>query len=230
MPSKTATKPSNNGVAIGSGAVVGKKSEKVVDLLPIQIQQFEIKVVGLSPLIVHRFSEKAKKQIEDKQQKKAKGAREARDPNAEFLGSLYTYPDDVAGVAGCRYGIPALWFKLAAIDACRYVESMKMTMARGAFHVMGESDDSGGLVLLHYSDLRMREDAVTIGMGSRDMRYRGEFANWSVNLKIRYNAACVSAEQIINLINISGFGCGIGERRPSQGCSDQFGMYQVALG
>lgn len=204
-----------------------KQAEKTVELLPIQVQEFSIKVRGLSPLICHRFSEKAKKQIEDKQQKRAKGAKEARDPNAEFLASLYAYPGDVAGVEGCRYGIPAVWFKLAAVDACRFSDGMKMTMARGAFHVMGESQDSGGLVLLHYGELRMREDAVTIGMGSRDMRYRGEFSDWWVNLNIRYNAACVSPEQIINLVNVSGFGCGIGERRPSQGCSDQFGMFEV---
>lgn len=203
------------------------KAEKTVELLPIQVQEFGLKVRGLSPLICHRFSEKAKKQIEDKQQKKAKTAKEARDPQAEFLSSLYTFPGDVAGVKGCRYGVPAVWFKLAAVDACRFSDGLKMTMARGAFHVMGESPDSGGLVLLKYDDLRMREDAVTIGMGSRDLRYRGEFSNWSVNLKIRYNAACISVEQIINLINVAGFGCGIGERRPSQGCSDQFGMFAV---
>lgn len=204
--------------------------EKVVELLPIKIDTFEITVRGLSPLIVHRFSEKAKKQIEDKQQKRAKSAKEARDPNSEFLASLYAFPGDVAGVQGCRYGIPAVWFKLAAVDACRFSDGMKMTMARGSFHVMGEGADSGGLVKLHYSDLRMREDAVTIGMGSRDMRYRGEFSDWWVKLQIRYNSSCITPEQIVNLVNVSGFGCGIGERRPSQGCSDQFGMYAVEQG
>ena len=204
-------------------------TEKVVELLPINISEFEVKVVGTSPLIVHRFSEKAKKQIEDKQQKRAKQAKEARDPHEEYLASLYVFPGDVAGVQGARYGIPAVWFKLAMVGACRYSDGLTMTSARGAFHVMGESPDSGGLVKLHYSELRMREDAVTIGMGSRDLRYRREFSNWSVKLKIRYNASCVTPDQLVNLLNTSGFGCGIGERRPSQGCSDQFGMYSVAL-
>lgn len=205
-----------------------KTAEQVVELLPINISEFEVKVVGTSPLIVHRFSEKAKKQIEDKQQKKAKQAKEARDPNAEYVASLYAFPGDVAGVEGCRYGIPAVWFKLAMVGACRYSDGLTMTSARGAFHVMGESPESGGLVRLKYSELRMREDAVTIGMGSRDMRYRGEFANWSVTLKIKYNASCVTPDQLVNLLNVSGFGCGIGERRPSQGCSDQFGMFAVS--
>lgn len=208
---------------------VKKTAEQVVELLPINISEFEVTVVGTSPLIVHRFSEKAKKQIEDKQQKKAKQAKEARDPHAEFISSLYVFPGDIAGVKGCRYGIPAVWFKLAMVGACRYSDGLTMTSARGAFHVMGESPESGGLVKLQYSDLRMREDAVTIGMGSRDMRYRGEFSNWSVTLRIKYNASAVTPDQLINLLNIAGFGCGIGERRPSQGCSDQFGMFAVEV-
>ena len=61
------------------------------------------------------------------------------------------------------------------------------------------------------------------------MRYRGEFSNWRVSMKIRYNAAAITVEQIVNLLNVAGFGCGIGERRPSQGCSDMFGMFEVAI-
>lgn len=203
-----------------------EKPTKRVELLHIQIEEFEVKVKGISPLIVHRFSEKAKKQIEDKQQKKARQAKEARDPNAEFLASLYVMPGNVAGVEGCKYGIKAVWFKLAAVSACRYSDGLKMTNVRGAFHVLA---DDGDLVLLHYDRLRMREDPVTIGMGSRDIRYRGEFSNWWVSLRIRYNAAAITPEQIVNLLQAGGFGCGIGELRPSQQCSDQFGMFEVAL-
>src|SRR5262245_2846793 len=120
------------------------KKEQKVELLPINISEFEVEVIGTSPLIVHRFSEKAKKQIEDKQQKKAKQSKEGRDPHAEYLASLYTFPTDVPGVKGCRYGVPAVWFKLAMVAACRYSDGLTMTAARGAFHVMGESADSGG--------------------------------------------------------------------------------------
>jgi len=207
-------------------AVATKSKEKVIELLPIQIEEFEVQILGVSPLIVHRFSEKAKRQIEEKQQKKAKQAKEARDPHAEFLASLYVMPGSVAGEEGAEYGIKAVWFKLAAVSACRYSDGLKMTNVRGSFHVMA---DAGDLVKLTYSDLEMRSDPVTIGMGSRDMRYRGQFNNWSCKLRVRYNAAAITPEQIVNLLQAGGFGCGIGERRPSQQCSDQFGMFEVAL-
>ena len=72
----------------------------------------------------------------------------------------------------------------------------------------------------------MREDMVRIGMGTADIRYRGEFKNWSTILTIRYNERAMSLEQIINLFNIGGFSCGVGEWRPSKDGS--YGMFHVA--
>lgn len=204
------------------------KPEKTIELIPIDLREFTVKLEGISPLIVHRFSEKAKKQIEDKQQQRAKEPKGARDPHAEYLASLYPMPGFEAkvGKPNCKYGIKAVWFKLAAVAACRFTDGLPMTKARGAFHVLGES---GGLVELHYKSLRSREDPVTIGQGStRDMRYRGEFSDWWVNIRIRYNHAVISPDQIVNLLNVSGFSGGVGEMRPSQKCSDQFGMYTVS--
>jgi hypothetical protein len=33
----------------------------------------------------------------------------------------------------------------------------------------------------------MREDMVRIGMGTADIRYRGEFPEWSVDVPLRFN-------------------------------------------
>jgi hypothetical protein len=62
----------------------------------------------------------------------------------------------------------------------------------------------------------MREDAVKVGMGTADLRYRGEFWPWHARVLVRYNARVLSAEQILNLINHAGFGVGVGEWRPER--------------
>lgn len=203
-----------------------KKPEARVELLPIEILKFEVTVRGTTPLITHRFPEKVRKQMLEKQQKKAKVAKEARDPEQEFLDSTYPMPGSMAGVDGAKYGVPAIWFKLVAVAACRYSDGLKMTHTRGAFHVIA---DDGGLIALKYDSMRMREDPVTIGMGSRDLRFRAEFTNWSVKLRIRYFASVITPSQIINLLQAGGFGCGVGEMRPSQGCSDTYGMFEVEM-
>jgi GntR family transcriptional regulator len=62
----------------------------------------------------------------------------------------------------------------------------------------------------------MREDMVRVGMGTADIRYRGEFTTWSMDLPIRYNARAVSVEQLVLIFDAGGFGTGIGEWRPGE--------------
>jgi len=185
--------------------------EAQIVLPPLNLQTVEIKVVGDSPLIMHKWSEKAKKEMLDKQMKKAKQGKEAKNPHQDYLDSLYTLPDG-------GYCFPAVAFKSAAVSACRNVD-MKMTIARGAFHVIGEMVKIEG-------EPRMREDMVRVGMGTADLRYRGEFPEWSAVLTVRYNANMISVEQIANLFNVAGFAVGVGEWRPEK--TGSYGMFHVA--
>jgi hypothetical protein len=172
----------------------------------------DVPIVGDSVLVCHKWSEKAKRQMLDKQMKKAKTARAAKDPEQEFQDSLYRHPDG-------GYGFPAVAFKCAAVSACRYAD-MKMTVARGAFHVNGE------LVNLEVDEPVMREDMVRIAMGTADIRYRGSFPLWRTKLSVTYNADVFSLEQIFNLFNLAGFGVGVGEHRPEKNGS--WGRFHVA--
>jgi len=82
------------------------------------------------------------------------------------------------------------------------------------------------LLEIHSDMPVMREDPVTVGMGAADLRYRGEFQNWSIDFTLRYNAnGLYSLEQIINMINLGGFSCGIGEWRTEK--SGVSGAYHV---
>ena len=71
----------------------------------------------------------------------------------------------------------------------------------------------------------MREDMVRVGMGTADLRYRPEFKSWSISLPIEYNADAITLEQIVNLVNLAGFGVGIGEWRPER--DGQYGMFHA---
>ena len=72
----------------------------------------------------------------------------------------------------------------------------------------------------------MREDMVRVGMGTADIRFRGQFNSWHMDLTISYNkAGAYALEDIINLISLGGYNCGIGEWRPEKG--GQNGMYHV---
>lgn len=67
-----------------------KKTESTpINIPAINIQEFDLRLVGDSPLIVHAWSDKAKKMMLDKQMKKATSGREAKDPFQDFTDSLY---------------------------------------------------------------------------------------------------------------------------------------------
>lgn len=109
-----------------------------VELKPIKTQDVIVPIIGIQSLICHAFSEQNIEAIESKQQKRATRAKPARDPDHEAEASLYR---TVEGA----YGFPAIGFRQAMISACRYVDDLPMTVARGAFFVLG---DASGMVKL----------------------------------------------------------------------------------
>ena len=190
------------------------KNEQPIVLPRIQIARIGVTLIGDSPLICHRWSEKAVKMMLDAQMKKARQAKEAKNPEEDFRSSLYPHPDG-------GYGFPAVAFKAAPVSACRFADGVKMSEVRGCFHI--ETD----LVPI-VGTPTMRQDMVRVGMGAADIRFRGEFREWRTMLPIKFNASAISAEQIINLLNLGGFGVGIGEWRPERDGS--FGRFHVASG
>lgn len=181
-----------------------------IELPALQIKTITLMLVGDSPLIVHAWSEKAKKQMLDKQMKKASKGKEAKDPQADYEACFYRTPTGA-------YAFPAIGVKAAMVSAARYVEA-KMTVLRGAFHIDEE-------MLTVIGTPRPREDMVRVGMGTADIRYRPEFPEWRIPVTIKFNTAAISAEQIANLLNVAGFGVGIGEWRPERNGS--YGRFHV---
>lgn len=181
--------------------------------------QFTVTLVGESPLICHAWSTKAKRSMLDKQMKKAKGAKEAKDPEEDFAASLYLLPEGVAYGKHQGYGFPAVAFKAAAVDACSHVEGITKVEARGAFHITSEYVEIMG-------EPTPREDMVRVGMGTADIRFRAEFKQWHATVPILHNPAVLSAEQIIHLFDLAGFAIGVGDWRPQK--DGPFGRFHVA--
>jgi len=195
------------------------KQSAVITLTELAIQHASITLVGDSPLICHRWSEKAKREMLDKQMKSARQIKAAKDPEADFWASLYILEDHPQhDVAKMRFGFPAVAFKNAAVDACSHIAGVTKVEARGAFHVVGEYVTIKGTPT-------PREDMVRVGMGTADIRFRGEFRSWSAVLDFRFNSAVLSAEQVVNLFNTAGFAIGVGEWRPQKDGS--MGMFHV---
>jgi len=190
----------------------------------VSYQQFKIAeaqfpIQGTSPLIVHKFSEKARKMIEDKQQGRSKGGKEARDPEADFYGGLYTFAD------GNKYGFPSGGFKAAMTRAGKQL-GYTMVDLKGWFFIVPDDRETNLVEII--GTPRMRTDMVRIGNGTADVRYRPEFPEWGAVLTIQYNEKCISLEQVVELIALAGFSCGIGDWRPEKAATGTFGTWKIA--
>jgi hypothetical protein len=190
----------------------GQASKKEIALPQIDFRQVTFKIKGISPLVVHKFSEKSINQIKDKQAKKAGKGREKRNPQAEYLAALHMIDKK-------KTGFPASGVKLSMVRGGKAL-GMVMADLRGAFHVL----PLGGLVEIKGKH-KMREDMVRLMGNAADVRYRPEYTDWSAEITLTYNAGVVSEEQLANLLNMAGFGTGLGEMRPEKGGA--FGMFQV---
>jgi hypothetical protein len=186
-----------------------------ISLNPIPRVRMRMRIIGDSPLIVHRFDEKARKQILDKQMKKAQQAKPPKDPEGDFNAARYITEDG-------QDGFPAAGLKRAACNAFRFADGIKKIEIAGALHV----EPGHELVPIISDPPLVREDTVKISMGQTDLRFRPEYRNWRMEFEVVYNERAISAEQIVNLFNIAGFGIGIGEWRPER--QGQFGMFHVA--
>ncbi len=176
-----------------------------ITLPPLDVRHISISVVGTAPLVTHKFAEKARKQIEDKQQQKAKRAHGKRDPEAEYLAAIHRTPDG-------KPGFPACGFKKAIVRAATDA-GLKMSDMNRRFHVEGD------IIPIISDKPFMRTDDVRISMKTAEIRYRPQFNNWKATFTIRFNAEVISPDIIMGLVERAGFGVGIGENRPATGGS-----------
>lgn len=229
-------------------SIIAKK-KAAVDFLSIKIPElklktFTLKIIGDTPLVTHRWSEKAKTEMFEKQQKKAKQAKDIRYPNIEFAKSLYWLTEEpnfdgltdeqadkilAEIIPKSKFGFSSNGFKQATLDAgfqqgaltkAAGSNDLAKTTARGAFHILGDFAVIEGTPT-------PREDIVRIGGAAKtpDFRWRAEFKTWQTKLTIQYNSNAMSIEQIANLFQLTGFCNGVGEWRPSR--NGKFGTFHI---
>lgn len=222
------------------------KKSTSVEIKPMELHTVDITIIGTTPLIVHAWSHKAKQQMLDKQRGKAtKSKHEIKIPVNDFMAACYwlteqpelgandeeaeaNFQDAIA--AGAKFGFPVTGIKQSAImGAKRGGLDVVATELRGSFFLEGATEASTNDIAEIISEPpTMREDMVKVGGMSKtaDIRYRPEFHNWEIPMRMTYNVnGKYSLEQLLNCFNVGGFVCGIGEWRPER--DGQNGMYRL---
>lgn len=185
-----------------------------------------LKLKGISPLIMHKWSDKAIQMLEGSQTGKAKAQKEARRPVEEAYAAAYIVPgceDWEDGKAG-KFYFPAPAFKHAFLYGVAQTDDVRKfpkTKATGWVFIDGDPT-------ILAEEIRMREDTGRIGQGTATMIYRLQFDRWTADLPITYNANAITLEQVVALFDLGGTG-GIGEWRPTspKNKSGDYGRFEV---
>lgn len=197
---------------------------------PIQIPKSPrtlliVEIEGITTLVTHRFPEKAKRQIREKQQNVAKLAKGKRDPQGEFEESVYVFSNG-------DYGFPT--GALAESIVCASVDVMPKCKSMIRRNLFVEDDgfdhrDDRGLIRVDAEPV-LREDVVRLAGASRpaDLRYRGGYApGWKATARIWFDERMLSREQAIQLVQIAGESIGLCEGRPEKTLSMGWGKFKV---
>jgi len=189
-------------------------AEKVIEIPTLNLKRMVVHIEGQTPLITNRFGERARQKIEDKQQKKAKLAKEARVPEEEFMDACHIISEG-------QYGFPAVGIKKALVVAGGRFADEKMTHLRGVINVMGDM-----IPIISDREPKMRSDTVRLQTGVTSIAYRPMFLPWAMRIPIVYNASMIGEAQVLNLFQIAGFAVGLGAWRPE--CNGVFGQFTLS--
>ena len=197
-----------------------------IEIQPPNFKIVKLRLEGVSPLMLHKFSAKARKQMEEAQQaeSKTKRKREPKNYEAEYRGAKY--------ISTAKWeGVPALSIRAAMIRACANVDGLPMTVAKGAFFIKPDGFDVADGTPLIKIQGKAKHDTrpVRLESGVTDLRNRPRYDKWACEVGIEFDADLVSAADIANLLARAGTQIGIGELRPfgRKSFGGDFGMWCV---
>jgi hypothetical protein len=178
----------------------------------------EAHIRGLTPLIVHRFGERAIRGIQIGQGPEAKPKKEPRNPQRDFEEALYKLGQDEHGHE--RYGFPSMGIKKAMVLAGQRFGDEKGTELYGVMTIPGEFVE-----IESPNPPRMRTDRTLYQGKTLDLAYRPEFNPWEMHIRIIVNIGLYTVEKVVNLLDMAGTSVGIGNWRIDK--KGTFGTWEI---
>lgn len=206
---------------------MGKKTE-IIEMAKINPQTITVSIIGDSDLVLHKIDDVTMRQLIDIRKDKAK---KIETPNEweKIITSLHWRdgkPTDFSekGLA------EALTNNAPCLTGFGLKKSFGEAVVRlGIDNYSTKFDASvniiapGGLVPIRFAEHFIDEKLMSPKKGAPVLVNLNRFSGWSADIQISYIDSVYSTEQLINIINLAGFGIGIGSGRRSCG----YGRYHV---
>lgn len=195
--------------------------EEISDILKVSTGELECYIVGTSPLILNRMSEKAKHEL-----LMPKGRKSAIDkattlkhmPIAEYRASAYTLKDESRPML---LALLSTAFKGAIRSAALDMPGAKKAQIGRLTYIAGEFVGIYGLPKLFMSVTRSADMNRT-----PDVRTRAIVPEWACRITITYVQPLIRAQAVANLLAAAGITIGVGDWRPEKGAGS-YGQFRI---
>lgn len=207
---------------------MAKEKVQVVEFRPIEPKTVTVTIVGDSDLILNKMNDVTTRQLTDARKDKAK---DLTKPNEweEIITAMHWrdgkptdfseegLKDALANNAPC---LTAFGLKKSFGEALtRNKIATYSTEFRATINVIGERDN---LIPIEFTEYHLDEKLMSPKKGAPVLVKLNRFSGWSATFKISYLDNVYSLDQIMNIINLAGFGLGIGSGR-----SSDYGRYHI---
>ena len=195
---------------------------EISDILKVTTGQFECCVVGTSPLILNRMSEKAKHELLMPKGRKSaieKATSLKHVPVDEYRASAYTLKDEKQPTL---LALLSTSFKGAIRSAALDMPGAKKAQIGRLTYIEGEFVGVYGLPRLFMSVTRSADMNKT-----PDVRTRAILPEWACKLRITFVQPLIRAQAVANLLAAAGITIGVGDWRPEKGAGS-YGQFRIA--
>lgn len=199
-----------------------KNDSVVVDIAKVEKSTVKLYVVGTSPIILNRLSEKVKRELLLPKGKKTKADKEStakHNPVDEYQASPYLIADEAAET---YLGFLTSAFKGAMRVAALDLPGSSKAQIGRLVYVEGDLVPLYGVPKLLMSITRSADINKT-----PDVRTRAIVPKWAAELTISFVTPIMKLPAILNLLSAAGITSGVGDWRPEKGKGD-YGQFRIA--
>lgn len=209
---------------------MAQKKEEIIEFRPIEPRTVEITIKGDTDLVLNKMDDVTTRELTDERNDRAQSL-EKPNPWERIITSLHWVngkPDefseetlkenlDPSVNAPC---ITAFGLKKSFGEALtRNKISTYSTEFRATVNVLGEKDN---LVPIRFTEYHLDEKLMSPQRGKPVLVKLNRFSGWTAKFRISFLENVYSLEQIVNVINLAGFGIGVGSGRNSD-----YGRYHI---
>lgn len=201
---------------------------EVIEIKEVRPKTVTVHIVGDTDLVLNKMDDVTKRMLTDVRKDKAKKI-ETPNPWEIIITSIHwrdgkptefteeSFADALTNNAPC---LTAFGLKKSFGEAVvRLGVDTYSTKFDASVNILGK----GNLVPIKFAEHYVDEELMSPKKGSPVLTHLNRFVGWSADIQISYIDSVYSTEQLINIINLAGFGIGIGSGRRSCG----YGRYHV---